>query len=71
MLMKISNWYTVRHHVLVHNWTDKKMCCGMSTGAVRWLVYEIVEENNIEDCNNVGFLDLSAILTINFSNKYF
>ena len=24
ILMKISNWYTVRHHVLVHNWTDKQ-----------------------------------------------
>ena len=47
--MKISNWYTVRHHVLIHNWTDKKMCYGMSTGAVRWLAYEMVEKNNIKD----------------------
>ena len=45
------------------------MCYGMSTGAVRLLAYVIVEKNNIKD--NVGFLDLSAILTINFSNKYF
>ena len=38
----------------------------MSTGAVRWLDYEMVEKNNIKD--NVRFLDLSAILTINFTN---
>ena len=38
----------------------------MSTGAVKWLAYEMVEKNN-----NVVFLDLSAILTINFTNKYF
>ena len=45
------------------------MCYGMSTGAVRWLAYEIVDRNNIKDklvhWNNVGFLDISAILTIN------
>ena len=44
------------------------MCYRMSTGAVRWLAYEMVEKNNIKDCNNVGFLDLSAVLTINFAN---
>ena len=42
------------------------MCYGMSTGAVWWLANEMVEKNNIKDrlmhCNNVGFLDLSAIL---------
>ena len=47
--MKISNWYTVRQHVLEHNWTDKKNGYGMSTGTVRWLVYEMVEKNNIKD----------------------
>ena len=49
---------------------DKQMCYGMSTGAVRWPAYEIVEKNNIKDnaFNNVGFLDLSAILTIYFTN---
>ena len=47
-----------------------KMCYGMSTDAVWWLAYEMVEKNNIKimHCNNVGFLDLSAILTINFTN---
>ena len=67
--MNISNWYTVKHHVLVHNWTDK-MCYGMSTGAVWWLAYEMVEKNNIKimHCNNVSFLNLSAILTVNFTN---
>ena len=47
--MEISNWYSLRHYVLVHNWTDKKMCYGMSTGAVRWLAYEMVEKDNIKD----------------------
>ena len=48
--MNIKNWYTVRHHVLVHNWTDKQKCViGISTGAVRWLAYEMVEKNNIKD----------------------
>ena len=56
--MKLSNWHTVRHHVLVRNWTDKQKCYRMSTGAVWWLAYEIVEKNNIKEmnCNNVGFL---------------
>ena len=42
----------------------------MSTGAVRWLAYEMVEKNNNKEmhCNNIGFLELSAILTINFTN---
>ena len=40
----------------------------MSTGAVRWLAYEMVEKNNIDYINNVDFLDLSAILTINSTN---
>ena len=26
-----------------------RTCYGMSTGAVLWLVYEIVEKNNIKD----------------------
>ena len=46
------------------------MCYGVSTGAVRWLAYEMVVKIilKIIDCNNVGFLDLSAILAINFTN---
>ena len=42
---------------------------GISRGAVRRLAYEMVENNNIKTmrCNNVGFLDISAILTI-FTN---
>ena len=47
--MKMSNWYTVRQHVLVRNWMDKQKCYGMSTGAVQWLAYEMVEKNNIKD----------------------
>ena len=45
----------------------------MSTGAVWWLAYEIVEKNNIKDKGTVTMqtLDLSAILTINFTSKYF
>ena len=41
----------------------------MSTGAERWLAYEMVEKTNIKIMhrNNVGFLDLSAILTINLT----
>ena len=44
----------------------------MSTGAELWKAYEIVEKIilKIMHCNNVGFIDLSAILTINFTNKY-
>ena len=46
------------------------MCYGISTGAVWWLAYEMVEKNNIKimHCKNVGFLDLSAILAINFTD---
>ena len=47
--MKITNWYTVRRYVLLHNWTDNKMCYGMSTGAVVRLAYEMVQKNNIKD----------------------
>ena len=49
--MKISNWYTVRQHVLVQSGTDekKKMCYGMSTGSIRRIVYEMVEKNNVKD----------------------
>ena len=55
-------WYTIGR--------INKMCYGMSTGAVRWLAYEMAEKIilKIMHCNNVGFLDLSTILTINFTN---
>ena len=45
------------------------MFYGMLTGAVRWLAYEMVEKIilKIMHCNNVGFLGLSAVLTINFT----
>ena len=53
--MNIRDWYTVRHLVLVHNWTDKQKCYGNSTGVVQWLAYEVVQKNNIKDMdyNNV------------------
>ena len=72
--MNISNWYTVRHHVLVHNWTYKQNvameCQQVQYGGypMKWLRKIILK---IMHCNNVGFLDLSAILSINFSNTYF
>ena len=57
--MKISKWYTLRQHVLVHSGTDEqegdpvayistlsKMCQGMSKGTVGWLAYEMAEKNN-------------------------
>ena len=47
--MNINNWYTVRHHVLVHNWMNKQNVLWNPTGAVWWLVYEMVEKNNIRD----------------------
>ena len=52
-------WYTIG-----------RISYGMSTGAVRWLAYEIIEKIILKIMlyNNVGFLDLSAILTINFTN---
>ena len=34
-------WYTI-------GWINK-MCYGMSTGAVQWLAYEMVEKNNIKN----------------------
>ena len=46
----------------------------MSTGAGWWLAYEMIEKNNIKDnafVTRQALLDLSAILTINFSNQYF
>ena len=54
-------WFTI-------GWINK-MCYGVSTDAVRWLDYEMVDKNNIKDnVVTIGFLDLSAILTINFTN---
>ena len=45
--MNISNWYTD-----IMFWYTigriNKMCYGMSTGAVRWLAYEMVEKNNVK-----------------------
>ena len=33
------------------------MCYGMSTGAVQWLAYEMVEKNNIKDIiNNIRLI---------------
>ena len=54
-------WYTIGR--------INKMCYGMSTGAVRWLAYEMVK-NNIKDnaLQQCRPFDLSAILTINFTN---
>ena len=34
-------WYTIGQ--------INKMCYGMSTDAVQWLAYEMVEKNNIKD----------------------
>ena len=55
-------WYTIGR--------INKMCYIMSTAAVRWLAYEMVGKIilKIMHCNNEGFLDLSVILTINFTN---
>ena len=52
-------WYTIGR--------IDKMCYVMSTGAVRWLAYEMVEKIilKIIRCNS---LDISAVLTINFTN---
>ena len=47
--MKISNWYTVRQHVLIQSGMDEQNVYGMSTGAVRRLAFEMVEKNNIKD----------------------
>ena len=47
--MKISNWYTVRHHVLDHNWTNKQNVFEMSTDEAQWLACEIDEKNNIKN----------------------
>ena len=40
----------------------------MSTGAVRWLAYEMVEKNNIKNnaLNNVDFLDLISYFDYKF-----
>ena len=55
-------WYTIGR--------INKMCYAISTGAVWWLAYEMVRKIILKPVhgNNVGFLDLSAILTINFTN---
>ena len=47
--MNISNWYTVNTMFWYTIGRINKMCYGMSTGAVWWLVYEMVEKNNIKD----------------------
>ena len=53
---------------------DGQTKCVMEWQQVQYgAAYEIVEKLilKIIHCNNVGFLDLSAILTISFTNKYF
>ena len=46
------------------------MCYGMSTGAVWWLGYEMIEKNNIKimHCNNVGFFRLISYFDYKFTN---
>ena len=61
VLMKISNWYTMRHHVLVHNWTDKQKsvmeCQQVKYGGypMKWLRKIILK---LLHCKNIDFLDL-------------